>query len=148
MIKRAVGTVAAVVIGGVATASPVMAAQQQQSGSCGGVTVTISTPTDNGKSGWSVGQVVDGRGSHYIPTAFSLAVTDTASGASFVIPFGVKGGGNGNHQQQTVTCSFPDTDPSDANLTIGDVEQFTGTTFAAPADDPAALAFAVTAVAK
>lgn len=139
----------AVGLGTVAAASaPALAAQQQQTGTCGGMSVTITTPNQNSSEhgGWSVGQIVDGRGAHLIPTSFSMAVTDTVTGDTTVIPFGAKGGGNANHNQTQVTCSFPDTDPADAGLTVGDVEGFTGMTLPGDPQDPVTLAFQVSAV--
>ena len=131
-----------------AASSPALAAQEQQTGTCGSMSVTITAPNQNSSEhgGWSVGRIVDGNGAHLIPTSFSMAVTDTVSGVTTVIPFGAKGGGNANHNQTQVTCSFPDTDPADAGLTVGDVEGFTGMELPGNPEDPVTLAFQVSAV--
>jgi len=132
-----------VVISGIGAATPASAAQQVQVIQCGGHDVTIRTNTNNSSDngGWSAAKVV-GDGT-LIPTSFSFAVVDHTNGES-VGPFTqAKGGGNANHNQQTISCTQSMTDTLANLLGPGDTPP-PGWNLT----DSATFTFTVTAVQK
>ena len=92
-------------VGGLALAAPAQAAQSEQMLTCDGHQLTIRTPDNNSSDmgGWSAAQV-SGDG-HLIPTTFAGSLYDVTVG-QVVFQFSeTKGAGNGNHNQQTVSCT-------------------------------------------
>ena len=59
--------------------------------------------------GWGVGQVVAGGTGHLVPTAFSGSLVDNAVNQTLFTFDQVKGGGNANHNQPTITCTQSET---------------------------------------
>jgi secreted trypsin-like serine protease len=106
---------------------------------CGGDTYTLTvTQTSNENSvAWGVGTVSGG--SHLMPTSFSFTATDVS--ANNTVLFGdmqAKGKGNGQHNQEQITCAgTPET------ATAGDL----GIPGVNPAD-VIVINFTVTAVPK
>jgi hypothetical protein len=90
-------------------AGPAHAAQSTMSLTCAGqqLTVRVNTNHSSEHGGWGVGQIVAGGTGHLVPTAFSGSLVDTAHGMNQTLfTFAqAKGGGNANHNQQTVTCT-------------------------------------------
>lgn len=101
--------VAALVVAGAPTA---LAAQSDQALTCDGVQLSVRTPDQNSNEhgGFSVGQVVMGGRGHLIPTSFTVGAYDDTQGFWIFGPnASVKGGGNANHTQQTITCTQDET---------------------------------------
>lgn len=92
-------------------AAPALAAPQLQPLQCDGQTLTIRTPTSNSgdSGGWSAGIVVEGGTGHLIPTSFDFSAYDTTAGLPLFAGDQVKGLGQGNHNQPTVTCTQVET---------------------------------------
>ncbi|MGN6600688.1 MAG: hypothetical protein ACTHMW_15580, partial [Actinomycetes bacterium] len=109
MRKPIVGLVSgALLAGGVMIPSAANAAQTTQQLDCGDYgTITVRTPDTHSSEmgGWSVGQVVGGGNAHLIPTSFTFSANDDTTGSVIFQGTSVKGGGNANHNQGTVTCS-------------------------------------------
>jgi hypothetical protein len=98
----------AVATGAVALAPAAGAAQSQMTLTCSGQQLTVRTNSNNSSDngGWSVGVVVDSaKGAHLIPTSFSGSATDDTTHTTLFSFSQIKGGGNANRNQQTVTCT-------------------------------------------
>ena len=87
-------------------AGPAHAAQTTLSITCGGQPLTVRVNTNNSSEhgGWGVGQVVAGGTGHLVPTEISGSLVDNTVHQTLFTFDQVKGGGNANHNQPTVTC--------------------------------------------
>jgi hypothetical protein len=139
------GAVAAAIAGLLVAAGPADAAQSVQPVSCTNGEFQVRTNNNNSSDngGWSSAQVVD-KGGHFIPTSFVFSlvdVTNPAANESFVQG---KGGGNGNNNQQTVTCQvfYAEGTASDLNAQGADLPPNVAPT------DYVQVSFAVTAIPK
>jgi hypothetical protein len=68
-------------------------------------TVRVNSSNSSPNGGWSVGQIVDGGTGHGIPTKISGTVVDIDHPETQFTFEQLKGGGNANHNQPTVTCA-------------------------------------------
>jgi hypothetical protein len=101
-----IGVLAACAAGALLAAPAASAAQTTQTLTCDGQQVVIRTNDNNSSDmgGWSAAQIVSGGSGTLIPTSFSFAAYDVTTEQqlfSFTAP---KGGGEANHNQQTMTC--------------------------------------------
>jgi len=87
--------------------SPALAAQQLQPLECDGHQITVRVNQDNSSDhgGWSAGVVIDGGSGVLVPTSFSGSAYDETAGQEIFSFQQFKGNGNGNHNQQTISCS-------------------------------------------
>ena len=141
----AAGTIAAG-LGVAVLAGPAHAAQSTLPITCDGQQLTVRVPTSHSSSngGWSVGQIVAGGSGHLVPTAISGSLVDTAPPAPDQTLFTfdqVKGGGNANHNQPTITCTQSQTGVLGDFLNPGDTPP-PGTSVS----DPVTFTLKVTAV--
>jgi hypothetical protein len=133
------GTAGALLIG----AATAQAAQSAQPITCDGQQLMIRT-NDNHSSemgGWSAAQVVSGGSGTLIPTTFTFGAYDDTTQQQLFVGEALKGAGNANHNQQTVTCTQVQTDTL-ANLMEPGDQLPPG----ASLDDQVTVTFAVTAV--
>jgi hypothetical protein len=102
-----VGASAAALLG----ASPAGAAQSQQTLTCDGQHLVVSTNNNNSSEmgGWSAAKIVSGGSGTLIPTSFSGGAFDQTVGQPIFHFSQIKGNGNGNHNQPTVTCTQVET---------------------------------------
>jgi hypothetical protein len=68
------------------------------------LTVRVNTNHSSEHGGWGVGQVVAGGTGHLVPTEISGSLVDNTVDQTLFTSDQVKGGGNANHNQPTVTC--------------------------------------------
>jgi hypothetical protein len=124
-----------------ALAAPANAAQSTIPLTCDGQPLTVRVPTSHSSQngGWSVGQVVVGGTGHLVPTAISGSLVD--NGVTLFTFKQVKGGGNANHNQSTVTCTTSETGVLGDFLNPGDTLP-PGTSLT----DPVTFTLTVTAV--
>ena len=121
-----------------ALAGPASAARTTDTIVCGAETLTLtvtSVDSDNAPA-WGVGTI--SVGTHLIPTSFSFTATDLNTGDVLFSDTQAKGNGNGQHNEQTITCS-------------GVPEQATAGELGIPGVDPSHVVqfdFTVTAVRK
>ena len=89
-----------------ALAAPANAAQSTMPLTCDGqqLTVRVNTNHSSQNGGWGVGQVVAGGTGHLVPTEISGSLVDNTVHQTLFTFDQVKGGGNANHNQPTVTC--------------------------------------------
>jgi hypothetical protein len=73
------------------------------------LTVRVNTNHSSDHGGWGVGQVVVGGTGHLVPTEISGSLVDNAVDQTLFTFDQVKGGGNANHNQPTVTCTASQT---------------------------------------
>ncbi len=73
------------------------------------LTVRVNTSNSSEHGGWGVGQVVVGGTGHLVPTEISGSLVDNAVDQTLFTFDQVKGGGNANHNQPTVTCTASQT---------------------------------------
>jgi hypothetical protein len=87
-------------------AGPAHAAQSTLAITCDGQPLTVRVNTNNSSEhgGWGVGQVVAGGTGHLVPTEISGSLVDNTVHQTLFTFDQVKGGGNANHNQPTVTC--------------------------------------------
>ena len=87
-------------------AGPAHAAQTTLPITCDGqqLTVRVNTNHSSEHGGWGVGQVVVGGTGHLVPTEISGSLVDNTVHQTLFTFDQVKGGGNANHNQPTVTC--------------------------------------------
>jgi hypothetical protein len=86
---------------------PAHAAQSTLPISCNNgeqLTVRVNTNNSSEHGGWGVGQVVAGGTGHLVPTEISGSLVDNTVHQTLFTFDQVKGGGNANHNQPTVTC--------------------------------------------
>jgi hypothetical protein len=105
------------------------------------LTVRVNTNHSSAHGGWGVGQVVAGGTGHLVPTAFSGALVDNAINQTLFTFAQAKGGGNANHNQQTITCTQSETGVLGDFLNPGDTPP-PGTSVS----DPVTFTLTVTAV--
>ena len=88
-------------------AAPAGAAPSTQQILCGDQTLTIRTNNNHSSNngGWSAAQIVSGGSGHLIPTSFTFSAFDVTTNTALFYGTQLKGGGNGNHNQSTITCS-------------------------------------------
>lgn len=89
-------------------AVPALASQPQpMTLTCDGhdYTVRVSDNHSSEHGGWSVAVIQDGGSGVLIPTSFEFAAYDDTAGATLFEGTQSKGGGNANHNQQTVSCT-------------------------------------------
>lgn len=88
-------------------AGPTLAAQQPQPLQCDGHQITVRVNQNNGgeNGGWSAGVLIDGGSGVLVPTSFSGSLYDETTGQEVFSFEQLKGNGNGNHNQQTISCS-------------------------------------------
>jgi hypothetical protein len=124
-------------------AGPAHAAQSTMPITCGGqqLTVRVNTNHSSEHGGWGVGQVVAGGTGHLVPTAFSGSLVDNAINQTLFTFAQAKGGGNANHNQQTITCTQSETGVLGDFLNPGDTPP-PGTSVS----DPVTFTLTVTAV--
>jgi hypothetical protein len=92
-------------------AGPAHAAQSTLAITCDGQPLTVRVNTNNSSEhgGWGVGQIVVGGTGHLVPTEISGSLVDNAINQTLFTFDQVKGGGNANHNQPTVTCTASET---------------------------------------
>ena len=93
---------------GVSTAQAAQGGLQEQALSCdNGQVLTVMTNVNNSSDmgGWEAVKVVSGGSGRLIPTAFEFSAYDDTIQTSIFDGTEVKGGGNAQHNQTTVTCS-------------------------------------------
>lgn len=102
-----VASAAAATALGVFAGPATAAAPTTQQITCNGHQLTIRTNNNSSSmnGGWSVAQIVAGGSGHLIPTSFSLSAYDVTRKLALFSGTQVKGNGNANHTQQTVTCT-------------------------------------------
>lgn len=124
-------------------AGPAHAAQTTMPLTCAGqpLTVRVNTNHSSEHGGWGVGQVVAGGTGHLVPTAFSGSLVDNAINQTLFTFAQAKGGGNANHNQQTITCTQSETGVLGDFLNPGDTPP-PGTSVS----DPVTFTLTVTAV--
>ena len=105
-----------------AVAGTAHAAQTTLPITCDGqqLAVRVNTSHSSANGGWAVAQIVDGGTGHLVPTAFSNSLHDDTTNQTLVTFDRVKGGGNANHNQPTVTCTLSETGPLGDFLNPGD----------------------------
>lgn len=83
------------------------AAPSTQQLTCAGQQLTVRTNNNNSSEmgGWSAAQVVSGGSGTLIPTTFDFSAYDVTVQQSIFEGLSVKGAGNANHNQPTVTCT-------------------------------------------
>ena len=126
-------------------ATPALAAQQPQPLDCAGHQITVRVNQNNSKEngGWNAAIITDGGSGVLDPTSFSGSAYDEALGQEIFSFAEVKGNGNANHTQDTVTCTDTTTMPLEYFLEPGD-EVPPG----ASLDDPVDFSITVTAVVR
>jgi hypothetical protein len=105
---------------------------------CGGETLTLTVTSTTNEHGiaWGVGTISGG--THLIPTSFSFTATDLTTDEVVFSETQMKGRGNAQRNQSTITC-------------YGEPEQATAGELRIPEVDPSdiiELTFTVTAVVK
>ncbi|HKC28580.1 MAG TPA: hypothetical protein VKB75_11265 [Jatrophihabitans sp.] len=108
---------------GASTAQAARGGLQEQPLSCNnGQQITVLTNVNNSSDmgGWEAVQVVSGGSGTLIPTKFELSAFDDTTQTTIFEGTQVKGGGHGNHNQPTVTCSNSQTSTLAELLTPGD----------------------------
>jgi hypothetical protein len=134
-----VGAAGALLIG----STTAQAAPSNQQLNCGGQQLTIRTSDNNSSDmgGWSAAKIVSGGSGTLIPTTFDFSAYDDTAQQAIFNGVSVKGAGNANHNQQTVTCTQIET------TTLGDLLQ-PGDQLPAGAslDDAVTVTLTVTAV--
>ena len=145
---RSIAAVAALTIaagaGLAGLAGPAHAAQSTLPISCNNgeqLTVRVNTNHSSEHGGWGVGQVVAGGTGHLVPTEISGSLVDNAIHQTLFTFDQVKGGGNANHNQPTVTCRASQTGVLSDFLNPGDTPP-PGTSVT----DPVTFTLTVTAV--
>jgi len=105
------------------------AARTQDTLICGStqIPVTVTSTTNDNSVAWGVGTI--GGGDHFIPTSFSGTGVDMTTGKTLFSFFQAKGGGNGQHNQDQMSCSTAPETATAGELGIpgvdpGDVIQF------------------------
>lgn len=88
-------------------AGPALAAQQPQPLQCDGHQITVRVNENNSKEngGWGAAILTDGGSGVLDPTSFSGSMYDETAGQEVFSFEQSKGGGNANHNQQTISCS-------------------------------------------
>jgi hypothetical protein len=88
-------------------AGPALAAQQPQPLQCDGHQITVRVNQNNSKEngGWGAAVVIDGGSGVLVPTSFSGSLYDETTRQVIFSFEQMKGNGNGNHNQQTISCS-------------------------------------------
>jgi hypothetical protein len=127
-------------------ASPALAAHDVEPVTCSnGQTYMVRTLVNhsNMNGGWGVGVILDGGSGVGIPTVTDAAVLDNTIGQTLFTLSGAKGGGNSNHNQDTVTCTIT-YDGTVADFVAPGTELPPGASFA----DSATLTLNVTVVLK
>lgn len=124
-------------------ASPALAAQTPQTLQCDGHQVTVATNTNNSSDhgGWSAATIISGGSGVLVPTAFSGSFYDETTSTQLFSFTQVKGYGNGNHNQPTITCVQTTTSTLGEAIDPGE-ELPPGTS----ADDVVTMTITVTAV--
>jgi len=112
------------------TAGTGTAARTQDTLICGNteIPITVTTTTNDNSVAWGVGTV--GKGDHFIPTSFSGTAVDLTTGDTLDSFSQAKGKGNGQHNQDQMTCNTPPETATAGDLGIpgvdpNDVIQFT-----------------------
>jgi hypothetical protein len=97
------GAAGALLIG----SSTAQAAPSNQQLNCEGQQLTIRTSNNNSSDmgGWSAAKIISGGSGTLIPTTFDFGAYDDTTQQSIFDGVSVKGAGNANHNQQTVTCT-------------------------------------------
>jgi hypothetical protein len=105
---------------GASTAQAAQGGLQDQSLSCdNGQELTVLTNVNNSSDmgGWQAVKIVSGGSGRLIPTAFEFSAYDDTIQAPIFDGTQLKGGGNGLHNQTTITCSDSE------HATLGDLLQ-------------------------
>lgn len=101
-----VAALACCAAGAALVAPAAMAAQSDMSVTCDGQQFIVRTNDNNSSDmgGWGAAQVVSGGSGHLIATVFNGSLYDATVDQTIFQFSQYKGGGNGNHNQQTVNC--------------------------------------------
>jgi len=140
----AAASVTTFALGG-SVAGPALAAQQPQPLQCGGHQITVRVNENNSKDhgGWGAAVLIDGGSGVLVPTSFTGSLYDETVGQEIFSFEQLKGGGNANHNQQTISCS---------DTTVGTLGSFLEPGDEVPpgmsADDVVEMSISVTAVAR
>ena len=96
----------ALALGGL-VAGPALAAQQPQPLQCEGHQITVRVNENNSKEhgGWGAAIMIDGGTGVIDPTSFNGSMYDETAGQEVFSFEQMKGNGNGNHNQLTISCS-------------------------------------------
>ncbi len=89
------------------TAPAASAAQTEQVITCDGQQLTVRSNENNSSEhgGWSAAKIVSGGTGHAVPIEFAGSLYDSTIQQTVFSFDEVKGGGNGNHNQSTITCN-------------------------------------------
>jgi hypothetical protein len=140
----AAASVSTLALGGL-VASPALAAQQPQPLQCDGHQITVRVNQNNSQDhgGWGAAVLIDGGSGVLVPTSFNGSFYDETAGQEIFSFEQVKGDGNANHNQQTISCS---------DTTVGTLGSFLEPGDEVPpgmsADDVVEMSISVTAVAR
>jgi hypothetical protein len=149
--RRAAGVAVAAGVAGLGAfaASPAYAANTHvEYFDCGGTATALVVHDTHSETSWGTGKIIDGGSGTLIPTSFTQSAYDDTYGDYLFAPMGVaKGGGDGNHQQDAITCT------QSFSATLGDLLAQDGAPpFGLPEwaqpSDLVTLTFTVTAVPR